>query len=697
MQDEINAESANAVKQLLMKDSAKARLAEANALKQAEAAEAAASVAQMLGKDKAKQLLKEANELEAQAAEEAKLAAGANIAAQLAGSAKAEEAKRLAEQAAKEEAEANIQAALLSDQKRKVMEETKAAEEKLKEEELLNSMAGHMEGGQRGTIGRFRAAVEAGDEETATELAAHVIQSVARRYLRGARIARARRENEAKQAGAAASVLQNWWRIVAARRRTIKLRQQRDERMMEAATVRIQLAYRSRQARKKADKMREKSEALQQEASARKLQCAYRIRRSRKKMTALRAAREEKMMEWAACKIQACYRYRQARRRVAGLREEKHRLVMEAAARRIQCVFRARKARQHVKRLKRTREHDKESSAALRMQLVVRRLMARRIFARKKQQRKRAVRDTAAGKIQNRVRWNLHNKEQPIQIRLIGAKGLRPADGKFSDPFVFVSVSEREGSSRQQLAIAKSVKVNKNLNPRWNESVRVIRSTKRSRITLTVCDHDTFGKPDFLGQVSLRLGASHDKWETEITRPLDNFKAFGHARALEHAPLPLYPKQGAKQIAMDDLRTKPTGTITFKLEHLPVSKTMCGWADRKKLAWHGMSSKWTVVWAVLASNKLFLFDDPSEMNAKGDNHRETIKVADLTKMPSIDKNIKDQRDWEAVLVTDHKKRWQLHFRAEQTEWLHKLENAYFATHGETGGERRLARSYTVGH
>ena len=87
-------------------------------------------------------------------------------------------------------------------------------------------------------------------------------------------------------------------------------------------------------------------------------------------------------------------------------------------------------------------------------------------------------------------------------------------------------------------------------------------------------------------QVSLRLGACHDQWETEITRPLDRFRVFGHEGwSVDHAPLPLYTRQGAKQIAMDDLRTRPRGTLTFKLEHLPISKTMCGWADRRKLAW----------------------------------------------------------------------------------------------------------------
>ena len=204
---------------------------------------------------------------------------------------------------------------------------------------------------------------------------------------------------------------------------------------------------------------------------------------------------------------------------------------------------------------------------------------------------------------------------------------------------MFVAVTEGEGSNRRQLSITRSSKIKQTLDPDWNEKLRLIRATKGSRITVTVCDYDTIGKPDFLGQVSIRLGAFHDKWEQEITRNLEPYA------------LPVFTKGGGKQLPMDDTTTPPTGTITFKLHHLPVSSTMCGFVDRKKLAWHGASSRWVRVWAVLAAQQICLFDDPSETFTKGDGHRELIKIADLTKPPML-----DEKDGSAILIKSHKKR-----------------------------------------
>ena len=57
-----------------------------------------------------------------------------------------------------------------------------------------------------------------------------------------------------------------------------------------------------------------------------------------------------------------------------------------------------------------------------------RKLVATRVFLKKKLAHKAHLRYKAAAKIQGRARWNMHQKEQPIQFEIIQGRGLRAAD-----------------------------------------------------------------------------------------------------------------------------------------------------------------------------------------------------------------------------------------------------------------------------
>lgn len=87
-------------------------------------------------------------------------------------------------------------------------------------------------------------------------------------------------------------------------------------------------------------------------------------------------------------------------------------------------------------------------------------------------------------------------------IKIVEAEELKACDANgSSDPYVVLG-------DEYQKRLAKTRVVNKNLNPRWDESVDITVQGPLN-IIATVWDWDTFGDHDYVGRTSLKLDPSH--------------------------------------------------------------------------------------------------------------------------------------------------------------------------------------------
>ena len=88
------------------------------------------------------------------------------------------------------------------------------------------------------------------------------------------------------------------------------------------------------------------------------------------------------------------------------------------------------------------------------------------------------------------------------EYKIVEAEDLKACDQNgYSDPYVVLC-------DEYQKRLAKTRIIQKNLNPRWDESVDITVSGPLNVIA-TIWDHDTFGDHDFVGRTSLKLDPIH--------------------------------------------------------------------------------------------------------------------------------------------------------------------------------------------
>lgn len=87
-------------------------------------------------------------------------------------------------------------------------------------------------------------------------------------------------------------------------------------------------------------------------------------------------------------------------------------------------------------------------------------------------------------------------------VKIVEAEDLKACDPNgLSDPYVVLC-------DEYQKRLAKTRIINRNLNPRWDESVDITVQGPLN-IIATIWDYDTFGDHDFVGRTSLKLDPIH--------------------------------------------------------------------------------------------------------------------------------------------------------------------------------------------
>uniref|UniRef100_A0A6U3VGT9 C2 domain-containing protein n=1 Tax=Octactis speculum TaxID=3111310 RepID=A0A6U3VGT9_9STRA len=226
------------------------------------------------------------------------------------------------------------------------------------------------------------------------------------------------------------------------------------------------------------------------------------------------------------------------------------------------------------------------------------------------------------------MRRNMCKVYRPVRCQLINARGLRAANGgEARDPFVCVSANE----GRTRLCIAQSSSQKEgDVNPDWNEeTLSLVKVSKRCRIDIIVCDRNTCGvnsdQPEFLGQASVIVGLN-DTYGRETTLELSGFRK-------EFVPLNKYP--GEKTCAVKEdygCRTPllPTGSITVRLEALPLEASFCccGQLVKEKAAPKGSHG-----WVVVDSDKLYVTNDSATIFPAPSTT--TLDIAHLVQQPRL--------------------------------------------------------------
>jgi len=86
-----------------------------------------------------------------------------------------------------------------------------------------------------------------------------------------------------------------------------------------------------------------------------------------------------------------------------------------------------------------------------------------------------------------------------VAIYVLEGKNLIACDkGGTSDPYVKLAIGHN--------VKAQTKRIDKTLNPKWNETVYLkVQDASKQTLEVTVWDHDTFRKDDFMGQVNIQL------------------------------------------------------------------------------------------------------------------------------------------------------------------------------------------------
>jgi len=109
-----------------------------------------------------------------------------------------------------------------------------------------------------------------------------------------------------------------------------------------------------------------------------------------------------------------------------------------------------------------------------------------------------------------------------VAIYVLEGKNLIACDkGGTSDPYVKLAIGHN--------VKAQTKRIDKTLNPKWNETVYLkVQDASKQTLEVTVWDHDTFRKDDFMGQVNIQLYEAAQLGDSKKWYPLQPRKPEEH-------------------------------------------------------------------------------------------------------------------------------------------------------------------------
>ena len=350
-----------------------------------------------------------------------------------------------------------------------------------------------------------------------------ILQRVGKRFIVRQRIVHEEEALGDDQAALAIIVIQGIWRIAVSKMRVKKAHEARDKALLEAATVKIQLLFRSRMAKRRAQELRDGFAAEERQIAAIRIQCMVRRRSARLMIQKVQEKRQHEIVVWAALRLQCKFRYLSARRNVKALKEYRGHLLLHGTTIRIQSQFRARRSRLRVDAIRAHR-----NKAAVKIQAFVRgRLHHHGHVA----ERKEVIEAKAHNmrqlilmmKAQHYFRRFLRLNPRPINMTIVKGNDIgKQLRGGDCFPFVYMTLTElNEAGKRSQVCLRKCSVLPSQHDPEWNETFLVPAMNRDMMATFTVCSLHSGGKPTFLGQASMRLGARYRTWDEEMTLMLN--------------------------------------------------------------------------------------------------------------------------------------------------------------------------------
>ena len=245
---------------------------------------------------------------------------------------------------------------------------------------------------------------------------------------------------------------------------------------------------------------------------------------------------------------------------------------------------------------------------------------------------------------------------RPFIVRLIQGNGLRAADVRTSDPFVIVTSSLVAGSN--VLSMTRSRHIDSTLDPVWNDDLLIAECNAYSHLRFIVCDHDTFGKSDFLGEGSVTLSdfpnLIFDGEPVHIQLPLGNFSG-------EPTGLP-------KPLKLGDTDEDGQGLLTLEIVPLPLAYGMCGDVHRLSQGRLFRGAEWHDRYCILSDSKISYYEDAFSLHeAKGEYNMSSV-------LSFREENV-EGRD---ALVLEFPDDAKLHIHVADQEsknaWVRRLEN-----------------------
>jgi hypothetical protein len=375
-----------------------------------------------------------------------------------------------------------------------------------------------------------------------------------------------------------------------------------DEAEIEAAKM-LQGAWRCKLARRKMQQRRLEKQRLLEERSAIKLQGRWRVKKSRDRVKALRAEQQRLREEGYAIFLQAAWRIRKKREQVKRLKAEKQRLLEEGSALMLQAAWRRRRACKQVAIMRTQR--NKENAAKKKLGHLALRYIARIKFLRHKRQAIQVLAVTLKSATDLKVADTTGASDPYVMIQGWHAQPgtittVNPAASSSKLSAATTSTRQLFSGSSKATSLYKSQVENRNLNPTWDESFLMTGITGYDDIVVTVADHDTLTKHDFMGQVIIHL-ADYDKIyagkSIELTLPLQPYRL----------PVKLAHDKDA---SIGDLDGPVKGSISLSL-HLPSQAYVQAGTllKQSKGVGFGIGAEFKPRFFVLTRDRLAYYDD----------------------------------------------------------------------------------------
>ena len=361
-------------------------------------------------------------------------------------------------------------------------------------------------------------------------VAANILQRVGKRFIIRRRIIHEEEMLKDDQKMLAIIVIQGIWRIAVSKVRVKRAYQARDHALLEAASIKIQLLFRSRKARKQASALRNKFTSEEREIAAIRIQCMLRRRAARLRIQSVQEKREHELVLWAALRLQCKFRFLSARRNVEALKKYRRHLLLHGTALRLQARFRARKVRRRVNNIR-----DFRAMAATRIQAFVRgrlyhhgHVAERKEIIEAKQHSMRQV--ILMLRAQHYFRRFLRLNPRPVNMTILKGTNIgKQLRGGECFPFVYMTLTAlvNSGPEREQVCLRKCSVLPSQHDPEWNETFLVPAMNRDMMAVFTVCSmSQAGGKPTFLGQGTMRLGARYRSWGDEIELKLNPIQVY---------------------------------------------------------------------------------------------------------------------------------------------------------------------------